>query len=84
MFGGIGPAARAMGGFVAGLVNPSPSPPVAVGGLTTAWYQGGKEAQEYQKAPSTGNAAGHRRPARRHGRKVAAATGAAQGLPPKP
>lgn len=82
MFGGIGPAARAMGSYVAGLVNPFTVAAVAVGGLTTAWYQGSKEAQEYQRALIlTGNAVGATA-AQLNGmaEKVAAATGATQGL----
>ena len=82
MFGGIGPAARAMGGYVAGLVNPFTVAAVAVGGLTAAWYQGSKEAQEYQRAIIlTGNAVGATA-AQLNGmaEKVAAASGGTQGL----
>lgn len=59
MFGGIGPAARALGTYVLGLANPYTIAAVAVGGLTAAFVAGSKEAQEYQKALIlTGGAAG--------------------------
>lgn len=59
MFGGVGPAFRAMAGYVLGLVNPFTIAAAAVGGLTLAMYLGGKEAQEYNKAlQKTGNEAG--------------------------
>ncbi|MBP6778316.1 MAG: phage tail length tape measure family protein, partial [Piscinibacter sp.] len=57
MFGGIGPAARAVGGYVAALVNPFTVAAAAVGGLTAAYLVGAGEAREYQKALIlTGNA----------------------------
>lgn len=59
MFGGIGPAARALGGYVASLVNPFTLAAAAAGALAVAYYQGSKEADEYAKALIlTGNAAG--------------------------
>ncbi|RDL13617.1 phage tail tape measure protein [Pseudomonas jessenii] len=59
MFGGIGPAARAMGGYILGLVNPYTVAAAAVGALTLAYYKGSQEADEYNKAIIfTGNAAG--------------------------
>lgn len=59
MFGGIGPAARAIGGYVLGLVNPFTVAAAAVGALTLAYYKGSQEADEYNKAIIfTGNAAG--------------------------
>lgn len=59
MFGGAGPAARALGGYVLGLVNPFTVAAAAVGTLTLAYYQGSKESDEYNKAIIlTGNAAG--------------------------
>ena len=59
MFGGIGPAARALGGYVAGLVNPFTAAAAAVGVLGLAYYQGSEESERYAKALIlTGNAAG--------------------------
>lgn len=59
MFGGIGPAARALGGYVAGLVNPFTIAGAAVAGLGVAYYKGSEEAQDFRKALIlTGNAAG--------------------------
>jgi lambda family phage tail tape measure protein len=58
-FGGIGPAAKALGGYVLGLVNPFTLAAAAVGTLGLAYYQGSKEADAYRVAlVSTGNAAG--------------------------
>ena len=50
MFGGAGNAARALGGYVLGLVNPFSVAAVAVGGLAIAYELGAKEAREYAKA----------------------------------
>lgn len=59
MFGGIGPAAKALGGYVASLINPFTIAAAAAGGLALAYYQGSKEASNYAKALIlTGNAAG--------------------------
>ncbi|WP_130887447.1 phage tail tape measure protein [Pseudomonas sp. Sample_21] len=59
MFGGIGPAARALGGYILGLVNPYTVAAAAVGALTLAYYKGSQEADEYNKAIIfTGNSAG--------------------------
>lgn len=59
MFGGIGPAAKALGGYVLGLVNPFTVAAAAVGALTLAYYKGSQEADEYNKAIIfTGNSAG--------------------------
>lgn len=59
MFGGIGPAAKALGGYVLGLVNPFTLAAAAAAALGLAYYQGSKEADEYNKALIfTGNAAG--------------------------
>ncbi len=59
MFGGIGPAARALGGYVASLVNPFTIAAAAAGGLALAYYKGSQEADEYNKAIIfTGNSAG--------------------------
>ncbi|MDH4432917.1 phage tail tape measure protein [Pseudomonas shirazica] len=59
MFGGVGPATRALGGYVAGLVNPFTVAGAAVAGLGVAYYKGAEEAQDFRKALIlTGNAAG--------------------------
>ncbi len=59
MFGGAGNAAKALGGYVLGLVNPFTIAAGAAAALGAAYFQGSKEAQEYQKALIlTGNAAG--------------------------
>ena len=59
MFGGIGPAARALGGYVAGLVNPFTLAAAAVGALAFAYKQGSDEATAFTKAiVLSGNAAG--------------------------
>ncbi len=59
MFGGIGPAARALGGYVAGLVNPFTLAAAAAAGLGIAYYKGSEETTAYNKALIlTGNAAG--------------------------
>jgi len=59
MFGGIGPAARALGGYVAGLVNPFTLAAAAAAGLGLAYYKGSEETTAYNKALIlTGNAAG--------------------------
>jgi lambda family phage tail tape measure protein len=59
MFGGAGEAARALGGYVLGLVNPFTLAAAAAGVLGLAYYQGSKEADEYSKAIiMSGNAAG--------------------------
>lgn len=59
MFGGAGNAARALGGYVVGLVNPFTIAAAAAGVLAIAYNQGSKEADAYNKALiTTGNAAG--------------------------
>ncbi|MBS0370762.1 MAG: phage tail length tape measure family protein [Proteobacteria bacterium] len=59
MFGGIGPAARALGGYVAGLVNPFSVAAAAAGTLAVAYYQGSKEASRFStELVMTGNAVG--------------------------
>ncbi|MNJ13856.1 Prophage tail length tape measure protein [compost metagenome] len=58
-FGGIGAAAKAMGGYVLGLVNPFTLAAAAATALGVAYYQGSKEQDEFRKAlVITGNAAG--------------------------
>lgn len=59
MFGGIGPAARAMGGYILGLVNPFTLAAGAAAVLTLAYYQGSAELDAYRNALIlTGNASG--------------------------
>jgi len=59
MFGGIGPAASALGGYVAGLVNPFTVAAAAAAVLTLAYYRGSEEATAFEKALIlSGNAAG--------------------------
>ncbi len=59
MFGGVGAAARAMGGYVLGLVNPFTVAGAAAATLGLAYYQGSQEADRYAESIiMTGNAAG--------------------------
>lgn len=59
MFGGIGPAAKALSGYVLGLLNPFTLAGAAAGTLALAYYQGSQEADAFRVAlVSTGNAAG--------------------------
>lgn len=59
MFGSAGIAARALGGYILGLVNPLSVTAAAVAVLGVAYYQGSKEADAYaQSIIMTGNAAG--------------------------
>lgn len=50
MFGGIGPAARAMGTYVAGMINPLTLAAAATGALVLAWKQGADEQFAFTKA----------------------------------
>lgn len=59
MFGGIGPAARALGGFILGLVNPFTIAAAAIGAVGLAYFKGSQEADAFRKAlVLSGNAAG--------------------------
>src|SRR5574337_756933 len=59
MFGGIGPAAKALGSSLLGLINPFTVSAAAAGALLLAWKQGSDEAVAYNKAIiTTGNYAG--------------------------
>lgn len=59
MFGGAGNAARALGGYVAGLVSPLTVAAAAIAVLGVAYYQGSKEIDAYNKnIIMTGNFAG--------------------------
>ncbi|WP_284385029.1 phage tail tape measure protein [Pseudomonas putida] len=59
MFGGIGPATRALGGYVVGLINPFTLAAAAVATLGVGYYKGSRETDEFRKSlVLTGNAAG--------------------------
>ncbi|MFL8988689.1 phage tail length tape measure family protein [Pseudomonas sp. QLc11A] len=59
MFGGVGPAAKALSGYVAGLINPFTLAGAAVAGFTLAAYKGYEQAEQYRKTlTQTGGAAG--------------------------
>ncbi|MDI4633287.1 phage tail length tape measure family protein [Pelomonas sp. V22] len=59
MFGGAGNAARALGGYVLGLVNPFTVAAAAVVGLGVAYSMGAAEAKEFEKTLIlSGNQAG--------------------------
>ncbi|MFV3015426.1 phage tail length tape measure family protein, partial [Pseudomonas sp. KHB2.9] len=59
MFGGVGPAAKALGGYILGLVNPFTVAAAAIGILGLAYYQGSKEQDAFRLSlVSTGNASG--------------------------
>ncbi|MBW0298489.1 phage tail tape measure protein [Shewanella xiamenensis] len=59
MFGGVGPAAKAMGGYIMGLINPFTVAATAAGVLALAYYQGSIEADRLRNALIlTGNSAG--------------------------
>lgn len=59
MFGGAGPAARAMGGYLASLVTPFSVAAAGAGVLALAFLKGRDEGEEYRKTLAlTGNVAG--------------------------
>lgn len=59
MFGGLGPAARALGGYIASLVTPLTLAAAGVGVLAYAYYQASQRNLEFNKALiTTGNYAG--------------------------
>lgn len=59
MFGGIGPAIKGVGGYVAGLINPFTLAAAAVGVLGLAYYKGSQEQDEFYKSLTlTGNLIG--------------------------
>src|SRR5574343_802029 len=59
IFGGIGPAARALAGYLTSLINPFTLAAGAAAALALAYNQGSKEADAYAKALIlSGNAAG--------------------------
>ena len=58
MFGGVGNAARALGGYVAGLVNPFSVAAAAAVGLAVAYEKAQEESRNFERALiNTGNAA---------------------------
>lgn len=81
MFGGVGAAARGLGAYVAGLINPMTLTTAAAAGLATAFVQGEKESAKLAQAIIlTGNAAGTSLGAlQRLAEGVSGATGASQG-----
>lgn len=59
MFGGLGPAAQALGGYIKGLIGPFTLAAAAAAVLSFAYYQGSKESDGYNRAiVLTGNYAG--------------------------
>lgn len=59
MFGGAGAAARALSGYVLGLVNPFTLAAAAVAAVSVAYYQGSKEQDAFVKSIAmSGNASG--------------------------
>ena len=59
MFGGVAPAAKALGGYVLGLINPFTLAAAAVAALGLAYYKGSEEADAYNEALIlSGNVAG--------------------------
>jgi len=50
MFGGAGPAAKALGGYILGLINPYSAVAAGVGVLALAYYQGSIEADKFRNA----------------------------------
>lgn len=58
MFGGVGNAARALGGYVAGLINPFTVAAAAAVGLAVAYEKAQEESRNFERALiNTGNAA---------------------------
>lgn len=56
MFGGAAPAAKALGGYILGLVNPFTVAATAIGGLAAVYYDAEKEASAFNKALFSGSA----------------------------
>lgn len=82
MFGGVGPAARALGGYIGGLVNPFTVAAAAAAGLAYVYHQGTQESDAYSRALIlSGNAAGTTAAQMADAaRRVATATGGTQGV----
>lgn len=59
MFGGAGAAAKALGGYIAGLITPATGAAAAAAALGVAYYQGSQEVDAFNKALAlTGNSVG--------------------------
>ncbi|WP_047711304.1 phage tail length tape measure family protein [Pseudomonas lactis] len=56
MFGGIGPAAKALGGYIVGLINPFTVLAASLGTLAAVYYDAEKEASAFNKALFSGSA----------------------------
>lgn len=54
MFGGIGPALKAMGGYILGLITPLSIAAAAVGVLAVAWYQATEQVSAFKNATLQG------------------------------
>ena len=55
MFGGVAPAAKALGGYIVGLINPFTVLAATVGGLAAVYYDAEKEASAFNKALFSGS-----------------------------
>lgn len=56
MFGGVGPAAKALGGYIVGLINPFTVLAATLGSLAAVYYDAEKEASAFNKALFSGSA----------------------------
>ncbi|KAA5841987.1 prothage tail length tape measure [Pseudomonas chlororaphis] len=56
MFGGVGPAAKALGGYIVGLINPFTVLAASLGALAAVYYDAEKEASAFNKALFSGSA----------------------------
>ncbi|MCF4976229.1 prothage tail length tape measure [Pseudomonas lactis] len=56
MFGGVGPAAKALGGYIVGLINPFTVLAATLGTLAAVYYDAEKEASAFNKALFSGSA----------------------------
>lgn len=56
MFGGAGPAAKALGGYIKGLINPFTVAAASVAALGAVYYDAEKEASAFNKALFSGSA----------------------------
>ena len=56
MFGGVGPAAKALGGYIVGLINPFTVLAASLGTLAAVYYDAEKEASAFNKALFSGSA----------------------------
>jgi lambda family phage tail tape measure protein len=81
MFGGIGPAARALGGYIVGMVNPYTVAAAAAAGLAFVHRAGAKESEAYTRALILTGAAAETTASRLAdtAAQVAKATGATKG-----